>query len=432
MIWLLLSLAAATPLEYAALYGGIERNGYYFADLWVGTPPVKQTVIVDTGSRLTAFPCTGCIECGSHLDPYFDYHNSTTARLVGCNGDQFCRSCENELCTYRTSYAEGSSIAGILVEDLMMFGDSLDPSFQTRSTFGCHYLETKLFKTQEADGIMGLAHSDRNGKSIIDSMYAAQEITQDIFSLCLAHYGGFMVLGGFNSSAHLQPVKWVDMMDGNFYGVHFQGVSIGPTRLPLLESDFGHVYGTGSILDSGTTFVYLTTPVYLKLWEYFEAYCSAEGNCRGDRRAVLRHSHECFLYDSYYFSSLQEFFDSFPVITMDLGAEALEWRPENYLVEWTGHPDHYCIGIFDNGRSGNLLGALLMRGNDFVFDRMKERVGFAPSQCKLEAEGHSRMLQRLATSETEPQVNLWVGLVALLGLLGTAWSVCRCSSKYAS
>jgi hypothetical protein len=79
---------------------------------------------------------------------------------------------------------------------------------------------------------MGLAHSDRSGKSIFDSMYAAQEITQGIFSLCLAHHGDFMVLGDFNSSAHLQPVKWVDMMDGSFYSIHFQGVFIEQTRLP--------------------------------------------------------------------------------------------------------------------------------------------------------------------------------------------------------
>lgn len=33
--------------------------GYYYTNLFVGTPPQKQTVIVDTGSSLTAFPCSG-------------------------------------------------------------------------------------------------------------------------------------------------------------------------------------------------------------------------------------------------------------------------------------------------------------------------------------------------------------------------------------
>jgi hypothetical protein len=39
--------------------------------VWVGSPtPQRQTVIVDTGSHFTAFPCTGCDGCGEsyHTD----------------------------------------------------------------------------------------------------------------------------------------------------------------------------------------------------------------------------------------------------------------------------------------------------------------------------------------------------------------------------
>jgi hypothetical protein len=40
------------------LYGDTSL-GYYYAYLFVGTPPQKQSVIVDTGSTITAFPCSG-------------------------------------------------------------------------------------------------------------------------------------------------------------------------------------------------------------------------------------------------------------------------------------------------------------------------------------------------------------------------------------
>ena len=59
------------------VYGSVDL-GYYYVDIYVGTPPVKQTVIVDTGSTLTAFPCTGCINCGSHIDPWFDPNQSSS------------------------------------------------------------------------------------------------------------------------------------------------------------------------------------------------------------------------------------------------------------------------------------------------------------------------------------------------------------------
>lgn len=42
--------------ELAPLYPGY---GTHFVYLYVGTPPQRQSVIIDTGSHFTAFPCTG-------------------------------------------------------------------------------------------------------------------------------------------------------------------------------------------------------------------------------------------------------------------------------------------------------------------------------------------------------------------------------------
>lgn len=42
------------------LFGSFDL-GYYYVNLFVGSPPQKQTVIVDTGSSITAFPCSGTL-----------------------------------------------------------------------------------------------------------------------------------------------------------------------------------------------------------------------------------------------------------------------------------------------------------------------------------------------------------------------------------
>lgn len=439
MIWLLLGITVAGPVELAYIFGDVPTYGYYFVDLWVGSPPVKQTVIVDTGSRLTAFPCIGCTECGTHLDRYFDYLASNTSRIIGC-GEQLCHSCENQMCTYQQSYAEGSSIAGVLVEDLVMFGDSLNPDFQTRLTFGCHYRETNLFKTQAADGIMGLAHADRSGKSIIDAMYSAHEVTDDVFSICLGISGGFMALGGFNASVHSAPISWVDMQDGTFYSVRFRNLYVDSAHVPAQETDYGHSYGTGTIIDSGTTFVYMATAVYQKLWDTFEQHCRDEAKCRGERHSVVYEPHQCFLYSPDEHSDLQGFFDTFPVLSLDLGGQNLKWQPEHYLYNWPEFPDLYCLGVYDNGRSGSVLGALLMRGHDFVFDRNADRMGFAPSLCDLEAPLQSRpprkgvdqpMQEPILSNRNLVIAAVGAGLAGLL-LLGLFGVVCcrRCSRKY--
>ena len=47
----------ADPQAELPLHAGY---GTHFAYLYVGTPPQRVSVILDTGSHWTAFPCTGC------------------------------------------------------------------------------------------------------------------------------------------------------------------------------------------------------------------------------------------------------------------------------------------------------------------------------------------------------------------------------------
>ena len=44
--------------------------GTHYAFLWVGSPPQRRSVIIDTGSHNTAFPCVGC-KCGKHVSFFF-------------------------------------------------------------------------------------------------------------------------------------------------------------------------------------------------------------------------------------------------------------------------------------------------------------------------------------------------------------------------
>jgi hypothetical protein len=49
--------------------GNMHTLGYFSADACVGTPPRRFDLIVDTGSSLTAFPCSDCTHCGAHQHP---------------------------------------------------------------------------------------------------------------------------------------------------------------------------------------------------------------------------------------------------------------------------------------------------------------------------------------------------------------------------
>lgn len=70
----------------------------HYAEIYLGIPAQRASVIVDTGSHMTALPCTSCQGCGDHTDPLFDMSKSTTVKYVACHDFDSCRSCEQDRC----------------------------------------------------------------------------------------------------------------------------------------------------------------------------------------------------------------------------------------------------------------------------------------------------------------------------------------------
>ena len=130
----------------------------------VGTPtPQRKTLIVDTGSHHTAFPCAGCVDCGEdhHTDLYFDPDKSKTFNPLQCHECRYEAKCSplgiddfdghgivNEMknaCMIRQSYTEGSSWAAYQAKDKVFCGgrdvlsaaDPLDQRFSVEFVFGC-------------------------------------------------------------------------------------------------------------------------------------------------------------------------------------------------------------------------------------------------------------------------------------------------------
>jgi len=124
--------------------------------VWVGSPkPQRQSVIVDTGSHHTAFPCKECSNCGEayHTDNYYDWSQSTTFHPLTCSECEAGASCAGDKCQFSQSYTEGSSWHAYQVKDQFFCGGNepdawnnpVDRSYAIDFTFGCQTSETVSF-----------------------------------------------------------------------------------------------------------------------------------------------------------------------------------------------------------------------------------------------------------------------------------------------
>ena len=200
-----------------------ENLGTHFAYLYVGTPPQRVSVIIDTGSHHTAFPCVGC-QCGRRTNPPFDPRKSNTSTILMCPG--------RRRCYFSQSYSEGSSWTAFKVRDMLRPGGEIVGSARgvgaLNFEFGCQESETGLFRSQNVDGIMGMSAAD---DTLPHQLVAQRVTTTRTFALCFSVDGGVMTLGGVDPRLHVPGavMKHARLMRGRgWYTVRLLDVALRP------------------------------------------------------------------------------------------------------------------------------------------------------------------------------------------------------------
>ena len=244
-MWIILLLLLPWEGRSVPVYGGLAEFGYYFADVQVGTPPQRMSVIVDTGSEGLSVACVACTSCGrSHMDPFFNPEISTSF-INDCSANL-----RNQQCSFEKRYLEGSLLKGRMFTDRIGF-----PDLQSSKSipFGCIESETKLFLSQKANGILGLAPLPKTYW-----LFDETDFKIDAFSLCLSKQGGDLEF-------HQSPVSSNQQVNLSYVEGHYvvtpSGISVG-TNWTANSTQIPHYTGTQVLLDSGSTVTYLKKELF--------------------------------------------------------------------------------------------------------------------------------------------------------------------------
>jgi len=428
-----------TSLEVGGLYQGY---GTHYVDLWVGTPPQRQTVIIDTGSGVTAFPCSACSNCGKgyHASPLFVEANSSSFQKLKCDscierGTCTNRKKDNEYCKIGVSYQEGSSWSAYQAKDETYLGGPHNEALGTKSfeagdekylssgvvdenpedaasfsfplRFGCQTRITGLFKTQLADGIMGMCNQKG---AFWHQMVDAGVIERQQFSLCFSTAphsssngtsAGAVTMGGVDTNLHKSPMVFIDghVASSSFWGITIRKVYFMKSGVTELTQDTtikldvsSSQLNTGKvILDSGTTDTYLTRKIADSFKKIFKSEVGVDYNTRGMKLtdAQFEKLPSLVVQLNGYSGSTDEIIDiSDPdahprlagKLDPDYPNDVLVVIPPNHYIEYVSKLGKYKPRLHVSDYS-TTLGASFMAGHDILFNAKNNRIGFAVSDC---------------------------------------------------
>ncbi|KAK9683485.1 hypothetical protein RND81_10G144300 [Saponaria officinalis] len=217
-------------------------EGAYIMELYVGTPPVRQLGIVDTGSDLIWTQCQPCVKCYNQTLPIFDPTKSASYKAKSCNSEA-CKALPKSLsicsrknaCGYIYRYGDRSHTIGFMGSETLTFksGDGKEVISFPNINFGCGHTNTGIFS---------------NGSS------------------------GLVGLGGGPLSLVSQLNSTINGKFSSFYYLTLEGISVGKTKISSYERSYSPAPSPATndnttnegniIIDSGTTLTILPFQLY--------------------------------------------------------------------------------------------------------------------------------------------------------------------------
>jgi cathepsin D len=358
--------------------GGIIPLSEYVTDIYIGNPPQRFRVQVDTGSSNLLIPGIGCKEGSKacpHADFFYDDKNSSTASFIDCGAS--CDKCSKEKCVINVAYADDSSVWAYGVKDTLWLDGPNTTGVQI--TFGEVYSESGLFAQTNSDGILGLAYRTLAAGDFeppFDTM--VKNGYHNIFGMCMGPNGGALSLGGTDDSLYTGSIQYTPIADESWYVVKL--LDVFADGISITNPEWGaYLNKLETIIDSGTTF-FLAPP------SFYNALAALLQNVTCSDPSFPFCYKDASIFKGACVSFTTSQWNSLPTISMILPDASnpgqnitLNLGPKTYLLRPSSNPTGcYQFAIRpDPANTHIVLGDTFMQGFYTVFDRSLGRIGFA-------------------------------------------------------
>ncbi|XP_033827275.1 napsin-A [Periophthalmus magnuspinnatus] len=327
-------------------------DAQYFGSISIGSPPQEFTVLFDTGSSNLWVPSVHCsfwdLACWVHRR-----YNSKKSSTYVQNGTQFS-----------IRYGRGS-LSGFISADTVSVAGLPLPKQQ----FGEAVKQPGItFAVARFDGVLGMAYpsiSVAKVTPVFDSAMEAKLLPQNVFSFYInrdphAAVGGELILGGTDPQYYTGELHFVNVTRKAYWQIQMSGINVG-SQLTLCKS------GCQTIVDTGTSLIVGPVAEIRALHKAMGALPLIMGEYIIDCKKI----------------------PTLPVVSFNIGGIMYNLTGADYIMKESQRGVSLCLSGFMAMDVPPPAGPLWILGDVFigkyytVFDRSKDRVGFAPAKSTV-------------------------------------------------
>ena len=352
-----------------------NRRVGFLANISIGSPPIPQLLVMDTGSSLSWTQCRPCTHCFKQALPIFNPPESATYSSVPCDAYDCFREvpgiiCRAPHCGFKLYYGDGTAVSGFLGTEKITFETSDEGITSVPSlVFGC---ETDVVNNLgvlggQISGILGLGAEEISLANQLGSK----------FSYCIGSIWDPQYIYNqliFGEGAKTEGSTTFLEIIGSFYYIRLDSISVGEKMLDISPQVFELTKdGTrGVIIDSGSTLTYLPKAAFDPLKDEVLSLMNGIVQFVG-----TEHSSPCFK------GVIDRDLVGFPVVTFNF-ANGVDLALDVKSFFYVASPNTFCMAMAPtNAENLTIIGVLAQQSYNIAYNLASKTISIQRIDCEL-------------------------------------------------